>query len=86
MMPWTYDARSQRRWVRMLAGMGFEVWGGTGPDRANIAMWAQDIVRGGGHGLVATLWKPLDKANAGAQRALVADSGRMFPRKEGSGT
>jgi hypothetical protein len=86
MMPWTYDQRSQRRWVRMLADMGFEVWGGTGPDPANIAMWAEDIVRGGGHGLVATLWTPLDAEHTPAQRALVADSGRMFPRKEGSGT
>lgn len=79
MMPWTYDQRSQKRWVRMLAGMGFEVWGGTGPDPANIAMWVEDIVRAGGHGLVATLWTPLDRGHAPAQRSLVRDAGQLFP-------
>ena len=79
MMPWTYDDRSQRRWARMLTKMGFEVWGGTGPKTENMQMWAADIANAGGHGLVATLWVPLDSTHARPQRKIIRDAGRLFP-------
>lgn len=79
MMPWTYDLRSQRRWVRLLADMGFEVWGGTGPEPANMEMWGRDIRAGGGQGLVATLWVPLDSAYGAPQRRIIRAAGRLFP-------
>lgn len=84
LMPWTYDHRSQRRWVRMFTRMGFEVWGGTGPEPDNMRMWGEDIRLGGGRGLVATLWVPLDSAHARAQRDIIRNAGRLFPgRPEG---
>ena len=79
MMPWTYDLRSQVRWVRLLADLGFEVWGGTGPEPANMEMWGRDIRAGGGQGLVATLWVPLDSVHAAAQRRIIRTAGRLFP-------
>lgn len=85
MMPWTYDLRSQARWVSLLAKLGFEVWGGTGPGRDNIEMWREDILERGGHGLVGTLWLPLDAAHADAQHALIRDAGALFPVIQGEG-
>jgi len=79
MMPWTYDQQSQRRWLRLLAGMGFDVWGGTGPLRANIEMWAHDIRKAGGQGLVGTVWKPLNDEHEAPQRQIIRDAGLLFP-------
>jgi hypothetical protein len=58
--------------------MGFTVWGGTGPDPDNMRMWTADIASGGGHGLIATLWVPLDSAHAKAQREIIRNAGRWF--------
>lgn len=85
MMPWTYDHRSQFRWARMLSRMGFEVWGGTGPTPENMRMWAADIAGAGGHGLVATLWAPLDSAHARPQREIIHQAGRWFAHCGGAG-
>lgn len=79
MMPWTYDERSQRRWLQLLVGMGFDVWGGTGPSRANIEMWAQDIREAGGQGLVGALWVALNDEHEAPQRQLTRDAGLLFP-------
>ncbi len=86
MIPWNYDLVSLRRWVRLMAGMGFAVWGGTGPaggkyaemTEPNMRMWAKDIKLGGGNGLVATFWQPLKTANAKAMRQAIREAGRLF--------
>ena len=65
--------------LKSLVDLGYEVWAATGrTDTGVAAQWREAVEQHGGHGLMTTVWMPVQPEHADLWRKVIVESAKGF--------